>query len=342
MKILRVGDPHVMVSNLKDAESLMNFVIETALKEEVDVIEFLGDLFHTHAVLRVEVVDFWKKTFSKIKYAGANENMCGGIECRVLVGNHDQPGSREKEQVMNALNIFEEQGENYGGIRYVINKPMIIGGIAYIPYMSDKNAFLKASAELYDQGATKLLVAHQTFTGATYENGFFAEDGIEPDLVSQDRIISGHIHKNQQIGKCDYPGTPKWDTMSDANEDKGIWIYEHNEDGSVKSKNKLSTADVVSPIYKHVFEEGSDEPILKENARNYLELIGKTAWITKMKKKYKGKAQIKARPTDRKVSKIDKDNLLTIQDYIEKHFDIIDGVQKEDVKKYLERINEPA
>jgi DNA repair exonuclease SbcCD nuclease subunit len=327
MKVLRVGDPHVMVSNLKDSQALMDFIVETALREEVDQIEFLGDQFHTHAVKRVEVEHFWYHALSKCsKIVGKNSVV-------VLVGNHDQPGSKEKEQEMNALNVFKD-------LALIVNEPMIVrNNIGYIPYMSDKDAFLQASADLYNKGATKLLVAHQTFTGATYENGFYAEDGIEPDLVHQEAIISGHIHKQQAIGKCFYPGTPKWDTMSDANEDKGIWIFNHNEDGSVKEKKFISTKDVVTPIYKHVFEEGGEEPVLVEGARNYLELVGKAAWITKMKKKYKGKVNLKARPTDRKSVRLDSDSLLTINSYIDNHFEIIDGVKKDEIKQYLESIN---
>ena len=311
----------------------MDFIIKTAEKEKVDVIEFLGDLFHTHAILRIEVVDFWRNAFKRIKDAQFN--------CRVLVGNHDQPGSKEKEQTMNALNIFEDNLEE-GGWRTIINKPRIMDKIAYIPYMSDETAFLKASHDLHKEGATALLVAHQTFTGATYENGFYAEDGIDPALIAQDYIVSGHIHKQQEIGKCWYQGTPKWDTMSDANEDKGIWIYEHNKDGSVESKSFISTAEVVTPIYKHTVNEGDDEPKLIEGARNYIEFKGKSAWITKMKKKYKGKASIKARPTDRKSVKIDSKNLVSINEYLSKSFELVDGVDKKDVSDYLEKINEPA
>jgi len=334
MKILRVGDAHIKVSNLKDAESLMDFVIKTAEKEKVDVVEFLGDLFHTHAIMRIEVVDFWQRQFNTLELKN--------IECRVLVGNHDQPGSKEKEQLMNALNIFEQSYHPDYDVRTIINKPMIISNIAYIPYMSDEAAFLKASADLHKEGATALLVAHQTFTGATYENGFYAEDGIDPALVAQDYIISGHIHKQQEIGKCWYQGTPKWDTMSDANEDKGIWIYEHNSMGGIESKMFISTAGVVTPIYKHTVNEGDDEPTLVDGARNYIEFKGKSAWITKMKKKYKGKASIKARPTDRKSVKIDSKNLVSINEYLSKSFEVIDGVDKKDVSNYLEEINEPA
>jgi len=330
VKILRVGDPHVMVSNLKDSNALMDFVVKTARKEAVDQIEFLGDLFHTHAVKRIEVEHFWYHALSKCS------EIVGKNSVVVLVGNHDQPGSKEKEQEMNALNVFR-------GIANIISEPTIVkNNIGYIPYMSDKDAFLQASAKLHEDGATKLLVAHQTFTGATYENGFYAEDGIEPDLIHQENIISGHIHKQQNIGKCFYPGTPKWDTMSDANEDKGIWIFDHDGSGAVTNKVFISTKDIVTPIYKHTFEEGSEEPVLVDNARNYLELVGKAAWITKMKKKYKGQAQIKARPTDRKSVKIERDGLMTVQSYIDKHFEPIDGVDKKDIKQYLEALNESA
>jgi len=331
MNILRIGDPHVMISNLKESEKLIDFVVATALDRKINTIEFLGDLFHTHAVMRVEIVDFWQKAFEKIELAG--------LECRVLVGNHDQPGSREKEQVMNALNIFKDDG-TADCMRMILNEPTIVDGIAYIPYMSNKEEFLKASQDLYSQGATKLLVAHQTFTGAQYDNGFYAEDGIDPSLVAQDAIISGHIHANQQIGKCDYPGTAKWDNMSDANKDKGIWIYTHNEDRSVASKEFISTSKVLTPIYKHTMIEGEKEAELFENAKNYIELVGKSAWITKMKKKYKNKAQIKARPTDRKIGKIDKFDNISIYDYLRgEMFSLIDGVETKDVVSYLENVS---
>lgn len=322
MKILRIGDPHITVRNTEESNRLLEFIVQIATEHKVNSIELLGDLMHTHAVIRVEVQDFWQRAFKKLS----------SWSLIILVGNHDQPGSKEKEQEMNALNVLEGLG------RKIISKPAIWDNIAYIPYMSDHAAFLKAAQDLYDQGATKLLVAHQTFTGATYENGFYAEDGIDPALVPQDAIISGHIHKQQQIGKCFYPGTPKWDTMSDANEDKGIWLFEHNEDGSIKSKQFISTKDVVTPIVKHVMNEGDEEVTLNERARNYLELIGSTAWINQMKKKYKGLAAIKARPSDRKAASINKDRAFSMLEYLDTVFKPIDGVTKEDIRKYLKDV----
>jgi hypothetical protein len=318
MKVLRVGDPHITVRNLEEAKKLIDYIYGHAIKYGVGRIEFMGDLMHNHAVIRVEVLNFWFKTFSMLD---------GQFDVVSLVGNHDQPGSKEKEQEMNCLNVFQ----NDNSIR-IVNRPTVIDNIAYIPYMSDHAAFLKAAKELYDQGATKLLVAHQNFTVPLYS------DMIDPDLVPQEAIITGHIHEQRQIGKVFQVGTPKWDTMTDANEEKGIWIFDHNEDGSVKSKLFISTKDVVTPIVKHTLNEGDQDVELSERAKNYIELIGSTPWISQMKKKYKGLAAIKARPTDRKHATMDRDKMFSIVDYLDTVFKPIDGVSKEDIKIYLNEV----
>jgi DNA repair exonuclease SbcCD nuclease subunit len=322
-KTLVIGDPHIQVSNLKDSQELMNFVIKTVLERKIRVVILLGDLFHTHAVKRVEVEDFWSNAFRVF-----DEN---DIACRVLVGNHDQIGSKEKEQEINALNIFKP-GPYDLSERVIINKPLVLGKIAYIPYHSDEGTFLKACQDLYDLGATDLLVAHQTFTGAQYENGFFSEEGIDPGLVPQKQILSGHIHKSQQVGKCFYPGTPKWDTMADVNQEKGIWIFTHNESGEYIEKEFISTAEIVTPIVSYDIKEGDDLPQINPSARNYITIEGKTAWINKIKLKLKG-CNIKIKPTDRAIIK--NNNNLSINEYLETEFEPIAGIDRVELKQFI-------
>ena len=315
MKLLRVGDPHITVRNLDEAELLLEFILLVAHQNGVTTIEFLGDLMHTHAVLRVEVIDFWSRAFKRLSKDFA---------VIALVGNHDQPGSKEKEQVMNGLNIFQSDAVR------IIHTPAIIGNVGYIPYMSDKQAFLAAAQDLYKQGATKTLVAHQNFTVPLYN------DLIDPSLVPQEQIITGHIHEKKQMGKVFQVGTPKWDTLTDANEDKGIWVYNQNEDGSTASKQFFSTAEIVTPITKVILNEGEAEIELNPKARNYLDLVGQTSWITQMKKKYKGQAHITGRPSDRKSVNINKDKASSMLDFLSSSFKPIDGVTKEDVRQYLQ------
>jgi len=332
IKILRVGDPHVTVANLEESKKLIDFVIKTAQENEIPCVEFLGDLFHTHAVIRVEVLDFWKTAFLKLHYAKLNTI--------ALVGNHDQPGSKEKEQLMNAMTVFTD---SMPGLT-VIDSPCNIDhdGLyiaSYMPYMSNLNDFVNASKGLYDQGSTKLLICHQTFKGAEYSNGFSTEDGVGPDLVAQESIISGHIHMEQQVGKAFYPGTARWDTMASANLTKGIWIFEHEKDGSIISKEFVSTENVCTPIKKYIItEESGLIPELNENDRNYIELHGKSSWITKMKKEFKGKANIKTVPIDRKVVNISKEKMQTIIDYLNGVFVPAGHVTKKDIDNYLRMI----
>ncbi|GAF92738.1 unnamed protein product, partial [marine sediment metagenome] len=154
LKILRVGDPHVTVANLEESNRLINFVIKTAVENQIKYVEFLGDLFHTHAVIRVEVLDFWKKAFLKMNDAQLNTI--------ALVGNHDQPGSKEKEQLMNSMTVFTDTIPNLTVIDAPCNIEHGDSYIAsYIPYMSSLEDFITASKGLYEQGSEKLLVCHQ-------------------------------------------------------------------------------------------------------------------------------------------------------------------------------------
>jgi tRNA1(Val) A37 N6-methylase TrmN6 len=75
----------------------------------------------------------------------------------------------KKRTRMNALIAFEDLDV------FVVNKPYVDTdtNISYIPYMSDHEAFIGYANKCLLEGGTGCLIAHQTFTGAQYENGFF-------------------------------------------------------------------------------------------------------------------------------------------------------------------------
>jgi DNA repair exonuclease SbcCD nuclease subunit len=329
-KILRVGDPHVTVTNLAESRELMKFVIKNAKERNCRHVELLGDLFHTHAVVRSEILNFWTEIFGL--FAAAE------MPVKCLVGNHDQIGDRERENV-HALIPFK----NFPYVT-VIDIPMVPGPscIAYLPYMADKDKFVEAANRLFDFEETTVLVCHQTFQGSTFENGFYAEDGIDLSLLKHKQIISGHIHKMQKIGKCFYPGTAKWDKATDAGQDKGIWFFEHAENGDIITEEFITTKDIVTPIYRYVIKEGEPEPDISATARVAIELHGSSAWIVTMKKKYKNKASIRAIPIDRKTVKMDSSKLLSIEDFARNSFNPIEGVSRDDVVTYIRSLDAAA
>jgi hypothetical protein len=183
----------------------------------------------------------------------------------------------------------------------IVEVPTKWGVIGYLPYYHRKEEFIKAANVLADQGA-KVLVCHQTLQGSRYESGFYATDGI-PTTGWADRfvhVISGHIHAEQEFENIIYPGTARWDTASDANQRKGIWLYEHDDaTGEITNSEFISTEHVCSPLRSITWKEGEAAPsVWADNDRVTLELIGSSEWVTQQKLAFKGKASFKTKITD--------------------------------------------
>jgi hypothetical protein len=231
-RILFVGDVHATPEELPDCEALFRLVRDVALKEHVDEICLLGDSYHTHGVIRAEVLAFWRRTFK------------APFKMRALVGNHDYSGEGSD---IHAMIAHEDQIT-------VVDGPVRHRELLFMPYYSDREEFVRAA----NAEGGRTLICHQTFSGSKYENGFFAEDGVNPDLLSQETIISGHIHTPQSFGKVTYIGAPRWRTLSDANVERAIWLYEFNEDGRILKQKPFDTSKVCRPI-RYVLDT-PDEP----------------------------------------------------------------------------------
>lgn len=319
MKILRVGDPHVKVSNLGESARLMQFVIDKAREHKVDRIELLGDLFHTHAVIRLEVMMFWKHWLLEIS---------NRFETIVLVGNHDQSGDYGSKE--HALSVFKDM--NVQNL-VIIENPTVINQFAYMPYIHDNAKFTEMATELANLGGN-FLVCHATFDGSKYDNGMYAPGGIDPSQIPFQTILSGHIHALQRYKTISgkeviYPGTARWDSNSDANQTKGIWIYEHDESGKIVKEEMIPTNTVCTPIISIEWKEGEEEPTVQEGSKTTIELIGSSDWISKQKTKLKGKVGIKAKITDKKNTENRKSGS-SLQEFLDKIF--VTTLSKEDLE----------
>jgi DNA repair exonuclease SbcCD nuclease subunit len=308
---LLVGDPHCTVSNLTESIRLFDFIFELAKEERVCSVVILGDLFHNHALLRSEVVSFWDDVFNKL--STLNKPIV------VLKGNHEELGNSNNRSV-HALKVFKNKIKNVN----IVDEPFLCEKTLYIGHDTDSNRFIDTCKEYHELGADEV-VAHQNFTEDLFG------DKIDPDLVPQKSIISGHIHDSDlSRGKVFYAGVPRWDKVNAANKDKGVWFVNGND------REFISTKSVCQVIKKYTVLEGEELPNLDPKDKNYLELEGSNAWITLIKKKMKGveNIQIKGVPTDVRVSS-EKKNIKTIYDFLDSKFKPIDGVLLEDIKSYI-------
>lgn len=230
MSLVFVGDPHATAAELGDVQALIDGICELPYQTVV----FLGDQFHTHSVLNLEVIAFWKRAVYKMKNAGK--------EVWMLVGNHDMATSGKGA---NALITIEDALSRPMDSR-IIDKPKIIAdGIVAIPYCHTHEEFDAAQRKAYDlvkvwrepmfgkpgdDPSSWTLVCHQTFAGAQYENGFYAPDGFPLEHLLFKRVISGHIHAAAEIVgenglRIKYVGSPRWRIESDAGQRKFLLAY---------------------------------------------------------------------------------------------------------------------
>jgi DNA repair exonuclease SbcCD nuclease subunit len=238
MKWLFVGDVHATVQELGDCEKLIDLILE---KTDLDTeVVFLGDQYHTHATLRIEVVDFWNRALKRVK-----EKSQGVV---LVVGNHDMPNDSSQK-------VHSLLANNTDGM-FVVDGPFKRFGIGFLPYYHDRDQFVEEANNL----GTATIVCHQTFDGAKYENGFFAKDGVDPNLLKAKHIISGHIHTPAQFDKVTYVGAPRWRTASDANIDRHLHLYKSSPNGTLELIEKIPTGTHCRKIlHATVYEDGTYE-----------------------------------------------------------------------------------
>lgn len=284
-RLLYVGDPHVVPDELDDCQALLDLVTKTAVENVVDAVVFLGDQHHTHSLVRLEVVSFWRR------------NLCAMRKAEVkavvkLKGNHDcflEPDA--KGSALDAYRDFQpwltivDEGVHYG----------VVDGVVFMPFCHTEERF-RQCLEFAPTGFHRTLVCHQTFNGAKYENGFPAPDGFDLEKVFFPTVISGHIHTPQMVGKCWYVGAPRWRTFHDANIDRNIWLVEHDENGAIIRSEGISTGDVCRQI-KHL-ELTPD--VLAPKYINpahvwHIDLRGPAEWVDENKRVWAGMPGIRLR-----------------------------------------------
>jgi DNA repair exonuclease SbcCD nuclease subunit len=260
-KWLLIGDPHAVVDELDDMRALIEGIKATIRAEKPDNVLFMGDQFHNHAIIHVEVMAFWREAFRSIAGLGA--------DVYALVGNHDMPGDASSRA--NAMMACEGTG-----VRVVDNLTRV-DGCLLIPYRHTAQDFLNdlASAPLQ-----QVVFCHQTFDGSKYENGMYAPDGISLAGFEDRQFISGHIHTAQRFSNVMYIGAPRWRSLSDVGVERALFLVDV-VDGKLGSGKTFDTAQwcqkllrvedrqetplelQVNPRWKYIVDIHGDENFIK-------------------------------------------------------------------------------
>jgi DNA repair exonuclease SbcCD nuclease subunit len=281
MRLLLVGDPHVTVEELSDAQGLLDGVHALYGQLGPDYVIFMGDLHHNHAVTRVEVTDFWLRNLARFPKD----------RVVLLLGNHDRPN--DASSTAHAL-------QAYAGLARVVSRVCHLGGGIYAaPYFHQKSDLVESMQQF--NKSVKFLLCHQTFDGSRYENGFFAPDGLDPRILGIGRVVSGHIHTGQVLnwedGYVHYIGSPRWRSISDANVNKCVVLWDTDDD----TCQSFDTQHWCSPIGKATLTNVNelDKVPFVDNlkSRLHLDLVGPKAEVEVQAKLVKAQVpRAKVRP----------------------------------------------
>jgi hypothetical protein len=304
----------------------MQFVLDKALELKVNRVEILGDIYDTHAVVRLEVLEFWQNWFETLS---AEE-----FKTVILVGNHDLTGNYSSSYSALHPFLYIQDGQRRWdqGIK-IVHEPYLDGIYGYLPYIHDDRKFVEEANKLADRGA-KILVSHPNYKGAVYDNGTAILNGVDSDDLSPSyiQLIGGHIHTEIEIGRVWYPGNARWLTASCANKRKGIWLCADDENGNSLSREFISTASVCTPIVSVVWKEGAEKPEIIPNTKTHIELIGSSDWVTAQKLDLKG-VSISSKITDTKKSRTRKSGK-SLDDFLSNHYQM-EPEMRDKVVKYL-------
>ncbi len=271
MDCIIVGDCHSTASSKGEVEKLLFWAYDLAKQNNVQDIVMLGDLFDTHQHVNLEVTYSYLKIFRN----------CPDVKWVMIPGNHDHSvhGSRFEHALLPFLVM-----PNVLILDAPKNLVQSYKGVDFAPFCRTEEEFLKLCAGKQND----LLICHQEFKGAEYETGFFAPNGTDLAKVPYKQIISGHIHKQNQLGACFYLGAPRWLKTSDANQPRVIALMRDN-----RIVKQFDTRHVCRPIYKYEVIEGQDLPELEQNARYIIEAKGTASFLDRISERFAGKAEVR-------------------------------------------------
>ena len=191
-----------------------------------------GDYFDNRNNIDINVMNTAIKVMERIV------KVCDVI---MMVGNHDIYKSSSTDTTsLYPLTLIPGVTVVYDKMELVIDDNKKILLVSWIGDFKEENKVILENKDKYD-----LLVFHTEISGMSYDNGRSIINGLNIDIVDDNKIVSGHIHKRQESSKGIYLGSPYHMKRDDVGNKKGIYTFTV-QDGKLV---RLFTENSYSPEY---------------------------------------------------------------------------------------------
>lgn len=243
MKLLHFSDIHIGMENyakldpetglstrLLDFFKTFDFIVDLAIKEDVDAVVFAGDAYKTRDPNPTQQRGFGERIKKLAK---------AGIPVILVVGNHDTPNAQGKANTLDIYSALEIDNVWVSRQIQLLNILTKSGNLQIItlPWLhkNDYKTVGDKLKSLYNKISTDspaIFLSHAEVEGASYgsEKGMaIANDVTIPLSLLQDKRLAyvalGHIHKHQVLSKNPlvvYSGSPQRIDFGEEKEEKGI------------------------------------------------------------------------------------------------------------------------
>lgn len=290
MKYLIIGDLHITKDPevLAEASLFIEWVFSLCGAHDACPL-FVGDIYHYHGIVHVEVVDFWHGVFNR-----AIQRL--GKKAIVIPGNHDC-----NHAVTHTALIAHEKD-------IILAWPdmcLVPSGnpkhsILAVRFYRDPDQFVKTVNDAYARGV-RVIVCHQEFNGAQYENGFYAPGGVDPSIFPPDLyFLVGHIHKAQSLGtNVHYIGSSRQIKTTDLGETKGVILMDTAPE-NVSFERIEIPGTVFEPFVEYIITEENKKELktVKNSPRSIIRFEGTEDFCKKMTSKAPSLAKVRQEITD--------------------------------------------
>jgi DNA repair exonuclease SbcCD nuclease subunit len=230
---------------------------EKYLESGINDIIILGDVFHNRTEISVTTLDVAKKFFDYFK----------DFNVYILAGNHDS--FYKDNSKVNSISIFD----GWNNIKVIDKEPFLLK-------IANKQTLLVPWGTSYDDITNCDIVFGHFEIVSFYMNsykvcdhGFTSENLFKKAKV----IMSGHFHKKDHrtydSGEIIYLGSPYQQNYGDSLDERGIYIYDVNENEISFIQNDISPKHKKISIKKILSGEINTEYLKQNVTKNHISLV---------------------------------------------------------------------